>query len=89
MIENPHLFLRTLEAGEEQKLSKQIESGPEGRWVKDMKIVAAILSRLTKQVPRLFDRGQSNLDLRFLMTAFNETKDLMNKLDRSIGEVDA
>jgi len=89
MIENPRLFLKTLQASEEQKLSKQIESGPEGRWVKDMRIVASILSRLAKQVPLLFDRGQSNLDRRFLMTAFNETKELINEIERSIGKIDA
>ncbi len=86
MIENPHLFLKAIKAKEAQEEAQKIKTGLEGQWVKDMKIVTAILSQLIRQAPELFNSGQSQLDRRFCITAFNEAKKLINELDKQIAK---
>lgn len=48
IVANPSLFAGTIKQQEEQKLGKQINEGPEGRWLKDIGIVCHILKRLKK-----------------------------------------
>lgn len=84
MVTDPHLFLKALEAKTIQDDANTLSHGPEGRWVKDIRTVKHILARLVKAVPCVFYTGQSRLDRRRLLTAFADTKAVMQALSRTI-----
>ena len=88
MVRKPQLFLKALEAGKQDNLANQLKDGPEGQWLADVKIIAHIIRRLIKQAPSVMYSGQSNLDKRCLLTAFEETKDLILSLDEKIRGID-
>jgi len=88
MVQKPQLFLKALEADKQDNLAKQLKDGPEGRWLSDVKMIAHIIRRLIKQAPCVIYAGQSNLDKRCLLTAFEETKDLILSLDEKIRRID-
>ena len=78
---------KALEAGKQNNLAKQLKDGPEGQWLYDVKMVAHITRRLIKQAPAVIYAGQSNLDKRCCLTAFEETKGLFLSLDRKIRNI--
>ncbi len=88
MVRKPQLFLKALEAGKQDNLAKQLKDGPEGQWLADVKMIAYIIRRLIKQTPSVIYAGQSNLDKRCLLTAFEQTKDLILSLDEKIRRID-
>ena len=54
MVDDPSLFLKSLHVHEEKAEAKILKEGPEGAWVKDLRVVTHILMRLTREVPSLF-----------------------------------
>ena len=88
MVRKPQLFLKALEAGKQDNLAKQLKDGPEGQWLSDVKMIAHIIRRLIKRAPCVMYAGQSNLDKRCLLTAFEQTKDLILSLDEKLRRID-
>lgn len=88
MVRKPQLFLKALEAGKQDNLAKQLKDGPEGQWLSDVKMIAHIIRRLIKRAPCVMYTGQSNLDKRCLLTAFEQTKDLILSLDEKLRRID-
>jgi len=88
MVGEPLLFLKALRAKEETAEAKALKEGPEGKWLRDLKVIAHMLQGLIKEVPTLFYCGQSNLDRRILMTAFGESKEQWMKLENQIRRYD-
>jgi len=84
MVHKPVLFLRALRCREEENQARFLKDGPEGKWVKDIKVVGHILRRLIKELPTVVYSGQSSKDRRSLHVAFEETKGLMLALDQKI-----
>ena len=74
MVRDPALFLRSLHAREEAMEAKVLKEGPEGKWLKDLRVITHMLTGLIGKVPALFHRGQPNLDRRVLLTAFEDTR---------------
>ncbi len=74
MVRDPALFVKSLHARQEGRDARALKEGPEGTWCKDLNVVTHILARLFKRVPTLFYEGQSNLDRRILLTAFEESE---------------
>jgi hypothetical protein len=89
MVLNPVLFLKALRAKEEDSRSHCLKEGPEGKWLKDMKLLAHILVRLTRALPLVIYPGQGNLDRRLLLTAFEDTRSAFLSLAKHIQEVSA
>jgi ParB-like chromosome segregation protein Spo0J len=54
IVADPSLFVRTIKQQEEQKVGKQVNEGPEGKWFKDISIVCHILKRLKKTSDSIF-----------------------------------
>ncbi len=54
IVADPSLFTKTIKEQEEQKIGKQINEGPEGKWFKDISIVCHILKRLKKTSDSIF-----------------------------------
>ena len=84
MIQDPGLFIKALRATLEKDQAKVLKGGPEGKCLKDLQIVRHILSRLRRQVPTVIYPGQSNLDRRVLLTAFDETQKGFMSLEQDI-----
>lgn len=84
IIHAPHLFLKALEFKTAQVAAETIHQGPEGKWLKDIRTAKHILSRLVKALPEVFYSGQSRLDRRRLLTAFNDAVVVMETLRQRI-----
>ena len=88
MVQHPMLFFKALHAKDEDEAARQLKGGPEGKWIKDLKMVGHILRRLIKQVPVVIYKGQSQLDRRVVMTAFENTRGLILSLEEKIRRFD-
>jgi len=88
MVRDPFLFLKALRAKDEALEAKSLKEGLEGKWLRDLRVIAHMLRGLRKQVPTLFDSGQCNLDRRILLTAFEESKELFSELGNQIRRYD-
>jgi len=87
MVSQPQLFIKALEADKQNNLAKHLKSGPEGQWLADVKMIAHIIRRLIKQVSCVIYAGQSNLDKRCMLTAFEEAKNLILSLEEKIRRI--
>jgi len=54
MIADPALFIKVLQRQDQEKASKEINDGPEGKWLKDITVVCHILKRLTQTAAYAF-----------------------------------
>jgi transcriptional regulator with XRE-family HTH domain len=84
MVHQPILYLKALRLREEAQQGLALKDGPEGRWLKDIRMAAHILRRLIKDLPIVLYAGQSNLDQRTLLTAFKDIKELFLTLEKQI-----
>lgn len=84
MVAQPALFLKVLRATEEDQAARSLKDGPEGRWLKDLRVAGHILGRLIKEVPTVIYKGQNRLEQRTLITAFEDTKKLFLALEQDI-----
>lgn len=89
MVDNPGLFLESLQAHLEAKQARELQQGPEGAWLKDLKVITHLLKRLRKQVTTLFDPAQSVFDRRLLWTAFNDMMAELALLQADLKRYDA
>jgi len=85
---DPSLFLKALHARQQATEAKSLKEGPEGKWLRELRVIAHMLRGLVKEVPTLFYPGQSNLDRRILLTAFEEGKEQFTKLQTQIRRYD-
>ena len=88
MVREPGLFLKSVRAQEEARESRALKEGPEGKWLRDFRVITQMLKGLLGEVPRLFCGGQGNLDRRVLLTAFEESRKGFRKLENEIGRYD-
>jgi ParB/RepB/Spo0J family partition protein len=87
MVLDPILFLKALQAREEEGRGRSLKDGPEGRWLRDMKVAGHILVRLAKALPSVIYPEQHNLDRRLLLTAYEDTRSAFVLLETRIQEV--
>jgi ParB/RepB/Spo0J family partition protein len=87
MALDPVLFLKALRAKEEDSRAHSLKEGPEGKWLRDMKVAGHILVRLAKVLPSVIYPGQGHLDQRLLLTAFEDTRSAFLSLEKRIQEV--
>jgi ParB family transcriptional regulator, chromosome partitioning protein len=88
MVHDPVLFLKSHHAKEEALDVRALKEGPEGTWLKDLKVIGHMLMRVRRQVPALFYKGQSNLERRVLLTAFEESRTRFGELEKEIRRYD-
>jgi len=88
MVSDPFLFLKALRAKEETIEAKALKEGPEGRWLRDLRVIAHMLRGLLREVSTLFYSGQCNLDRRILLTAFEESQKQFMELEKQIRRYD-
>lgn len=88
MAHDPALFVKSLHAREEASRANVLKEGPEGVWLKDLKVIGHMLMRVRRQVPALFHKGQSNLERRVLLTAYEESRTRFGELEKEIRRYD-
>ncbi len=64
IIANPSLFARTLRQQEQNHVAKQVDEGPEGKWLKDITVVCHILKRLHNTSEYVFFPNQEHAQRR-------------------------
>ena len=84
IVKRPHVFIKALEMKEQEKKAGILKEGPEGKWIKEIKVAGGILHRLEKEVPIVFYEKQSAFDRRLLLTAFEDTKKKYLSLNHQI-----
>jgi ParB-like chromosome segregation protein Spo0J len=84
----PALFLKALHAREEAIEAKSLKEGPEGKWLRDLRVIAHMLRGLIREVPTLLYPGLSNLDRRILLGAFEESQKQWMELEKQIRRSD-
>lgn len=89
MVREPVLFLKSVRAREEAREAKVLQGGPEGKWLRDLQVVTHMLRGLLKEVPTLLYAGQTNLDRRLLLTAFEDSENEFRELENKIRRYDA
>lgn len=84
MINNPSLFFKTAKSTDEDKDAGRLRKGPEGAWLKDMKIVFHILLRLKEQLSTVFYPGQPEPERNKLVDAFKKARTIIEHLNKEI-----
>jgi len=88
MVREPVLFLKSVRAQEEAREAKALKEGPEGKWLRDFRVITHILKGLLGEVQMLFSGGQENLDRRILLTAFEDSRKGFRELEHEIRRYD-
>jgi ParB-like chromosome segregation protein Spo0J len=88
LVRAPLLFLKALRAREEATEAKVLKEGLEGQWLRDWRVIAHLLRGLLRKVPTLFYSGQSRLDRRGLLTAFEDSREQFVELEKKIRRYD-
>jgi len=88
MVREPVLFLKSVRAQEETREARALKEGPEGKWLRDVRVITQMLKRLLGEVERLFSLGQGDLDRRVLLTAFAESRKGFRELENEIRRYD-
>jgi len=93
MVDEPALFVKAREAGKDLSEARELTQGPEGKFRKDLSIIDHMVNRLIRAVDTVIYPGQSNLDRRSLLTAFNDADqmwcELKMKIQRCMNDTDS
>ncbi len=89
IVKNPGLFKKALHTAEQDNQATILKQGPEGKWLKDLRLARHIFSRLTEKVPIIFYKGQERLERRALLTAFEDTRKAFLALEQEIRSYDS
>ena len=87
LVENPGLFLKAVQSRQEEAADKRLAEGPEGAWYHDLRVLGALLSRLTGQIPTLFAPTQDGLERERLAQAFTPARTQFQRLEQALAEV--
>lgn len=88
IVREPFVFLKALRAKEQAAEAKGLQEGPEGKWLRDLRGITHRLRGLIKEVPTLFYAGQSHLDRRILLGAFEDSQKQFMELGKQIRRYD-
>jgi ParB-like chromosome segregation protein Spo0J len=88
IVREPFLFLKAFHARKEAMEATSLKEGPEGKWLRDLRAIAYRLRGLLREVPKLFSSGQSDLDRRILLTAFEGSQKQWMELEKQIRRYD-
>jgi ParB-like chromosome segregation protein Spo0J len=84
IVREPFLFLKALHSKDEAAEAKSLKEGPEGKWLREFRLIAHLLRGLLKEVPTLFGSSPSAFDRRLLLTPFEESQELFRKLENEL-----
>ena len=84
MVNEPLLFVKAMADEKDHRDSQHLAQGPEGQWTKQLGTICHMIQPLIRAADTVIYAGQSNLDRRRLLTAFNEADQMWRKLKKHI-----
>ena len=84
MINEPLLFIKTIQSQKDHRDSQQLAQGPEGQWTKQLHMISHMIQTLMRTTDNVIYAGQSRLDRRNLLTVFNDVDQIWHKLKNHI-----
>jgi ParB-like chromosome segregation protein Spo0J len=88
IVTEPALFIKAMRARRDQLEARALTEGTEGQWIKDWRVVAAILRRLHKTLPTVIYAGQGVLERRGLLRALGDAKGVLEAIESDIRRID-
>ena len=85
IIADPSLFAKTIRQQDQQQEAKQINDGPEGKWLKDITIVCHILKRLINIADYVFYPEQDKFYRRQRQIWIKKAEDMIVELKERAG----
>jgi len=80
IIEDPSLFAKTIRQQDQERDAKQVNDGPEGKWLKDITIVCHILKRLLNTAEYVFYPEQDRFHRRQRQIWINKAEKMIVEL---------
>lgn len=91
MVNEPLLFIKTIQSQKENHDSQQLAQGPEGQWIRQLHTIRHMIQRVISTTDNVIYAGQSNLDRRNLLTVFSDADQmwhqLKNHLERRLNDI--
>lgn len=84
MVNEPLLFIKTMQSQKDTREGQQLAQGPEGQWTKQLHMISHIIQTLIRTTDNVIYIGQSNLDQRNLLTVFDDVDQIWRKLKKHI-----
>lgn len=84
MINEPLLFIKTIQSQKDNRDSQQLAQGPEGLWTRQLRTICHMIQRLISTTDNVIYAGQSNLDRRNLLTVFSDGDQMWHQLKKHI-----
>ncbi|MBW2186976.1 MAG: ParB/RepB/Spo0J family partition protein [Deltaproteobacteria bacterium] len=85
IIADPSLFAKAIQQQDQKQDAKQVNAGPEGKWLKDITIVCHILKRLINTADYVFYPEQDNLHRRQRQTWIKSAEKMIVELTERAG----
>ncbi|MBW2465964.1 MAG: hypothetical protein JRF02_01565, partial [Deltaproteobacteria bacterium] len=85
IIANPALFAKAVLQRDQERDAKQVNEGPEGKWLKDITIVCHILRRLLNTAEYVFYPEQNPLQHRQRQTWLTKAEKMIHELKERAG----
>lgn len=87
IIDDPSLFAKTIRQQEQERDAQQINSGPEGKWLKDITIVCHILKRLLGTAEYVFYPKQDPFERRRRQLWLTKAEKMIHELKERAGRI--
>jgi ParB family chromosome partitioning protein len=84
MVNEPLLFIKTIQSQKDNRDSQQLAQGPEGQWIRQLRTIYHMIQRLISTTDTVIYAGQSNLDRRSLLTVFSDADQMWCQLKKHI-----
>ena len=84
MVNEPLLFIKTIQSQKDTRDSQQLAQGPEGQWTRQLHTICHMIQTLISATDNVIYAGQNNLDRRNLLTVFNDVDQMWRKLKNHI-----
>lgn len=88
IVREPALFIKAMGARKQQLEAHSLAQGPEGQWIQDWRVVAAILRRLHKALPTVIHAGQDAPERRRLLRALGDALGVLEAIENDIRRID-
>jgi ParB family chromosome partitioning protein len=88
IVREPALFIKAMGARKQQLEAQSLAQGPEGQWIQDWRVVAAILRRLHKALATVIHAGQDTLERRGLLSPLGDALGVLEAMENDIRRID-
>ncbi|WP_459937464.1 ParB/RepB/Spo0J family partition protein [Desulfonatronum parangueonense] len=85
LVDNPHLFIKAHKAQADSEQDQALAKGPEGGWVKDLRIICSILRRLKRNAGVVLYGGQEQRKPH--LQALEQARTVFDELQTTVMEV--